>query len=158
VNARMLCFVAIGMWLATAVVAIVILVRGQTQVAADGRRAIAVTDAERNLILTEMRGMLGSVRGVVDGLAHKDLRRVAEAARASGMATVQQVPLSLMAKLPLDFKQTGMETHVGFDALAAAADGGETTDTLLARLGDRLDNCVACHSAYRLAPEPEAGK
>jgi cytochrome c556 len=74
------------------------------------------------------------------------------------MGTVQQVPLSLMAKLPLEFKQAGMEAHAGFDALATAAEGGEPTDLLLARLGERLDNCVACHRTYRLETAPEVGK
>ena len=50
----------------------------------DGRQAIVLSADEKNLILAEMRTMLGSVQGVVDGIANKDMKRVAQAARQSG--------------------------------------------------------------------------
>jgi len=102
-----------------------------------------------------MRGMLESVQGVVEGIAQRDMKRVAAAARLSGTASTQHVPMSLMAKLPLAFKQMGQVSHRGFDEIALRAESGEPEELLLERLGERLKNCIACHAAFRL---PEAEK
>lgn len=157
-NTRILSLVAIGLWVATIVVAAVFFVRGQTHMAADGRQAIDMTEDEKNLVLTEMRGMLASVQGVTAGIANKDMKRVAQAARQSGSAVAAQVPATLMAKLPLQFKQMGMAAHQGFDEIVVGAESGEPEDMLLSRLGERLNNCVACHATFRLQAEAVAAK
>jgi hypothetical protein len=150
VKKRTVSLIAIAAGVLAAIVVIVLFVRGQSYPAADGRRAIPVTDEERGVILTEMRGMLISLKGIVEGLGQKDRKRVIEAARSGGTATVQQAPLMLMAKLPTEFRQLAREMRDGFDSLAMAAESGETAERLLVRLGGCLKNCVACHTAYRL--------
>lgn len=157
-NTRILSLVAIGLWLATIIVAAVFFVRGQTQLAPDGRQAIIMTEAEKNLVLTEMRTMLASVQGVVDGIANKDMKRIAQAGRQSGSAVAGQVPATLMAKLPLQFKQMGMAAHQGFDEIVVGAESGEPEEMLLTRLGERLSNCVACHATFRLQGETVAAQ
>jgi len=147
---RLLSFTAIGLWVVTVVIAAYFFVAGSTVSSPDGRQAIKLSADEKNLILAEMRTMLGSVQGVVDGIASKDMKRVAQAARQSGSAAAAQVPASLMGKLPLGFKQLGHTAHQGFDEIVVGAESGEPEDMLLARLGERLNNCVACHATYRL--------
>ena len=155
-NTHILSITAIGLWAVTVAVAIWFFVAGRTVPSPDGRQAIVLSPDEKNLILTEMRTMLGSVQGVVDGIASKDMKRIAQAARQSGSAAAAQVPASLMAKLPLGFKQLGHAAHQGFDEIVVGAESGEPEDLLLARLGERLNNCVACHASYRLdAPAAE---
>src|SRR5512135_760596 len=100
-STRMLSVTAITLWLITIAVAGFFFVRGQTRVAPDGRTAVLLTLDERNLVLTEMRGMLGTVQGMVNGVKAGDLKQVAQAARASGMAAAADVNPALMAKLPL---------------------------------------------------------
>lgn len=149
-NTRLVSFIAIGLWAVTVAVATWLFVAGRTMTAPDGRQAIVLNADEKNLILAEMRTMLGSVQGVVDGIASKDMKRVAQAARQSGSAAAAQVPAGLMAKLPLGFKQLGHGAHQGFDEIIVGAESGEPEDLLLTRLGERLNNCVACHATYRL--------
>lgn len=149
-NTRLLSLTAIGLWVVTVAVAAYLFVAGNTVPSPDGRQAIVLNADERNLILAEMRTMLGSVQGVIDGIANKDMKRVAQAARLSGSAVAAQVPAGLMGKLPLGFKQLGHTAHQGFDEIVVGAESGEPGDMLLARLGERLNNCVACHATYRL--------
>jgi len=149
-NTRILSLTAIGLWAVTVAVAAWLFVSGRTVSAPDGREAIVLSADEKNLILAEMRTMLGSVQGVVDGIANKDMQRVAQAARQSGSAAAAQVPAGLMGKLPLGFKQLGHGAHQGFDEIVVGAESDEPEELLLARLGKRLKNCVACHATYRL--------
>ena len=149
-SARMLSVVAIALWLATVAVAGFFFIRGQTRVAADGRTAVLLAPDERDLVLTEMRGLLGSVQGVVDGVKAGNLKQVAEAARASGMAAAADVNPALMAKLPLEFKQLGLGLHRRFDEIASQADSGASREDILAALSAQLSACVACHASYRI--------
>ena len=149
-NTRALSLTAVGLWVVTVAVAAWFFVAGRTVPAPDGRQAIVLSTDEKNLILAEMHTMLVSVQGVVDGVASKNMQRVAQAARQSGSAATARVPASVKAKLPLGFKRLGNTVRQGFDEIVVGAESAEPTDFLLARLGDQLDNCVGCHAAYRL--------
>jgi hypothetical protein len=149
-TARVLSVTAIALWLVTIAVVAFFFVRGQTQVAPDGRTAVLLASDERNLVLTEMRNMLETVQVVVDGVNAGDMARVAQAARASGVAAAADVNPALMAKLPLEFKRLGLSVHKRFDQIATAADSGASREQLLASLSTQLSACVACHADYRL--------
>ena len=65
------------------------------------------------------------------------------------------VPVELMAKLPLQFKQLGLATHEGFDQIALDAKDLSDPQHSLQQLSQLMANCVACHSTYQLrAPAP----
>ena len=147
---RILPAVAIVLWLATIAVAGFFFVRGQTRVAPDGRTAVLLAPGERDLVLTEMRGMLVTVQGMVDGLKAGNLKQVALAARASGMAAAADVNPALMAKLPLEFKELGLSLHKRFDEIAAEADANASHEHILENLSTQLSACVACHASYRI--------
>ena len=149
-STRMLSIIAITLWLVTIAVAVFFFVRGQTRVAPDGRTAVLLAPDERNLVLAEMRGMLGTVQGMVDGVKVGNLNQVAQAARASGMAAAADVNPALMAKLPLEFKELGLSVHKRFDEIAAEADSGASREQMLASLSTQLSACVACHASYRI--------
>ena len=153
-STRSLAFAALGLWLVTIGVAVYMFVNGQTTKGGDGRTAIHLNSDERDLVLTEMRTMLTSVQGIVTGLSREDLEMVRTSAQASGNAIAGNVPPTLMAKLPLEFKTMGMGVHKGFDEMSVAVEQQETTDMILSRLGDQLNSCIACHAAYKL----EVGK
>jgi hypothetical protein len=157
-TARVLAITAIGLWLVTIAVAAFFFVRGQTRVAPDGRTTVLLASDERNLVLTEMRGMLEAVQVVVDGVRAGELKQVAQAARASGVAAAAEVNPALMAKLPLEFKQLGLSVHKRFDEIATGADSGASREQLLASLSTQLSACVACHAGYRLDAVPPAAK
>ena len=147
---RSLAMAAIALWAVLVAGAGFFFVRGMTTRSSDGRQAIALSPPERDLVLAEMRGMLSSVQGIVAGLAARDMKPVAAAAQASGMAAAADATPGLLAKLPLAFKDLGFSVHRGFDGLAQAIQQGASADQALARLDAQLRSCVACHAAYRL--------
>lgn len=126
------------------------IVMGSVETAPDGRRAILVSEAERDLVLGEMRDFLVAVQAIVAAGNSGDLAEATAAARRVGMAAQQGVPLSLMGKLPLEFKKLGFDTHRRFDQLALDAEQlGDPAHTL-GQLATLLTNCTACHATYSL--------
>lgn len=144
---------AILLWVISAIALGWFFVRGNTVSVPGERTAIVLQPAERELVLLEMRGLLTSVQGIVDGVNRNDMAQVAKAARASGMGSAADVNPALMAKLPLSFKQLGMSVHHAMDDIAAAAAAGKPANEVLGMLGNTLSNCVACHSAWQLKSE-----
>jgi cytochrome c556 len=116
----------------------------------DTRQRLALPPAGRDKVLAEMRHMLESVNGIVKGVAGGDLAAVETAARASGMAVAADVDPQVMQALPPFFRQLGMRTHQGFDHLADRMKAGGTRDDALRALAALTENCVTCHSTYRL--------
>ena len=157
-STRMLSVAAITLWLVTIAVAAFFFVRGQTRVAPDGRTVVLLAPDERDLVLTEMRGLLGAVQGIVEGVNAGDTEQVARAAGASGMAAAADVNPALMAKLPLAFKELGLSVHKRFDEIATEAHSGASRERMLASLGTQLSACVACHASYRIEAAPPAAK
>ena len=128
-------------------------VQGWTTEGTDGRMAIVLAPAERDLILGEMRMLLKAVHGVVTGLAGQDQeagrRQMEQAARSAGMGMAEDVNPALIAKLPLPFKQMGMSIHKDMDALADAVVQKETPQQILQRLSSMTARCTICHDMYR---------
>lgn len=149
-NTRTLSITAIALWLVTIVVLATMFVRGNTTTGSDDRTAIVLNTPERDLVLTEMRGLLTSTQAILDGLNRNDMKLVADAARAVGMGSATDVNPSLMTKLPLSFKQMGMGVHHEMDALADAAQAGKSPAEIQGMLSNTLSTCVACHSAWQL--------
>lgn len=144
---------AILLWVISAAVFITFFVRGNTVSGTDNRTAIVLKAGERELVLSEMRGLLATTQGVLEGLNQNDMKRVAQAAQASGMAAAADVNPALMAKLPLPFKSLGMSVHHDMDDLAKAAAEGKPAAELQKQLANTLAKCVACHSAWQLKAE-----
>lgn len=148
-KSRTLSLIAIGLWVVSVAVVGVLFVRGQTTMSTDGRKAIQLTAEEHDTVLAEMRGMLQTVQGVVNGLANDDMAAVAKSARASGMSHAADASPALLAKLPLDFKQLALSVHKGWDGLAQLAEAGASSDEILRRFDGQLTGCVGCHAGYR---------
>lgn len=144
-------------WLSVVILVLVLLgtmykfvFEGSTRTSTDNRLAIQLTAGEKDLVLAEMRAFLVSVQQITQGVSSKDMKLIATSARSVGLAAQQGVPGSLMGKLPLSFKQLGRDTHAQFDLLALDAEQLEDEAHSLSQLGTLLQNCVACHAAYRL--------
>lgn len=147
------CRITLGLWIVTIAVAGWFFVQGWTAKDADGRIQIVLAPGERDLILGEMRMLLKAVHGLVTGLAGQDLEadrtQMEQAARSAGMAMAADVNPSLMAKLPLPFKQMGMSIHKDMDALADGIVQKETQQQILQRLSSMTARCTTCHDMYR---------
>jgi len=148
-----LCWITLGLWIVTIGVAGWFFVQGWTTQGTDGRMRIVVAQAERDLILGEMRMLLKAVHGVITGLAGHDQEanrtQMEQAARSAGMNMAADVNPALMAKLPLPFKQMGMSIHQDMDALADAIVLKETQEQILQRLSSMTARCTTCHDMYR---------
>ncbi|MDD5390146.1 MAG: hypothetical protein PHD37_12420 [Gallionellaceae bacterium] len=118
------------------------------------RAAIYLTTEEKAHIHQEMRLFLSSTQKIVASAAANDMKGVAEAARAAGMAAAHDVPAKLREKLPMQFKKLGHLTHQGFDDLARDADSLGDASQALKQLGQVMGNCVSCHAVFRI----ETGK
>lgn len=134
------------------------LVRGSVTGSADGRTAILLAGSERDLVLAEMRGFLESVQAIVAAASRNDMATVAASARKVGSAAANEVPVTVMGKLPLEFKTLGLATHSAFDEIALEAEGIGSGEAVLAGLGTLLLNCTSCHAGYRLALEAPGAK
>lgn len=130
------------------------IVAGSTQSGEDGRTAVVLAPAERALMLREMREFVAGLQQVADALARGDMKAVAAASRAVGSARAHDVPVAMLAKLPLDFKKLAFDVHHGFDAIAQDAEGAGTPQHALGQLAAVLEHCVACHSRYQLSGTP----
>lgn len=139
---------------AVSVLVYLFVVRGATAPASDGRTAILLAPGERDLVLTEMRGFLAAVQSITDGVVKQDPAAVAAAARLAGVPAQHSVPASLVGKLPLPFKRLGFDTHGRFDQLALNVEQFGDTSQVLPELVELMNNCVACHAAYRIDLEP----
>lgn len=122
---------------------------GNTTQSDDGRTAILLNATERAHVLGEMRSLLEAVAAVTYGVAQNDMPVVSSAAKAAGMGSGGGEPLTLITKLPLEFKTLGMATHRAFDDLAMEAEGIGDTNVILGQLSSILSNCTTCHAAYR---------
>ena len=126
---------------------------GSVVAASDGREAIVLTPAERDMVLAEMRTFLETVQAVTDGVVKDDMAAVAGAARRVGSAARQGMPGSLVGKLPLGFKQLGFDTHSRFEQLALDAEQLGDGEHTLGQLAELMQNCVACHATYRFTTD-----
>lgn len=67
------------------------------------------------------------------------------------MGMAADVEPTIMAKLPLPFKQMGMSIHQDMDALADAIARHETPQQILRRLSSMTARCTTCHDMFRIA-------
>ena len=129
------------------------LIAGSATLGEDGRQVILLTPSERQVVLGEMRAFLESVQAILQGVQQQDMAQVAEAARRVGAAAQQGMPGGLMGKLPMEFKQLGLDTHRRFDQLAMNAEDLGDAAVVLEELVELMNNCVGCHGVYRIDPE-----
>jgi cytochrome c556 len=147
------CMSAFVLWILTITILGWFFIKGSTTTGSDGRTEILLSAAERDQILAEMRLLLKAVDGVVRGLGEpkRDMKQMEETARAVGMHMAADTELSIMAKLPLPFKQMGMSIHKDMDALADAVVRDEPAQQILQRLSSMTARCTACHDMYRFS-------
>jgi hypothetical protein len=144
------------LWTTIVILALIIIgmaykfiIQGSTHPGDDGRMAVELTASERTLVLSEMRLFLETIQQVTAAMGNNALPQAAPALKRVGSAARGNIPASLMAKLPISFKQLGFDTHAQFDALAEFAASGDQAQATQ-KLGQLLTNCIACHAAYQI--------
>lgn len=121
----------------------------------DKRQTVHLDDEERHIVLTEMRTFLSTIQQITQGIANEDLNKVSSAAKAMGNDASGGVSLSLIFKLPFDFKLLAADTHQKFDQIALDANSLADRDHALEQVAVLMQNCVACHALYRIELEDD---
>jgi hypothetical protein len=116
---------------------------------ADARINLKLTPQERVEFLAEMRQMLASIQGVMQGIGDSDRERIAAAARQSGNRMARATPASVRAKLPQSFRDLGGPTHLMFEELAVRAETDDM-DSLARDTAKLMNQCMACHATFRV--------
>lgn len=148
-------------WLLVALLSIVVAMFsykftvGEVKPSDDGRLAVQLSKDERNDLLLEMRTWLQNSQAILAAVSAQDFSAVANIAKSSGMAAEAATPGSLFRKLPIEMKALGFDTRKKFDEIATDAEGLKDSHHTIEQLSIAMNNCVACHAAYRFV---EAGK
>lgn len=142
--------VALLLWVATITVFAWFFIRGNTTAGSDGRTAIVLQPAERDFVMTEMRGLLAATQEIMEAGSQNDTQRIVKAARGAGMAGAADVNPALMVKLPVEFKKLAMGMHGDMDEIAKAGESGKPAPELLKMTSNALAKCVACHEAWQI--------
>lgn len=122
---------------------------GEVQPSDDGRQAVMLTKDERNALLLEMRNWLQNSQAILAAASEKDFDTVIKSARASGMAAEADTPGSLFRKIPVEMKALGFGTRKKFDEIATDAEASKDSNRIVSKLGEAMNNCIACHATYR---------
>lgn len=115
---------------------------------ADSRTSLRLTPVEKAEFLSEMRQMLASIQGIINGIAEEDRELIIKAARYSGNRMARETPESIKQKTPPAFKEIGGKTHMMFEELAIKAETDDV-DWLTSFTGDLMKQCLACHEIYK---------
>lgn len=120
------------------------------QESVDKREILQLSDTERNIVLSEMRGFVEALQVINQALAKNDRDAAAKKATEVGMAAAHSVPKELMQKLPMQFRQFGMATHRGFDELATNLKDLDDPRVAFGQLANLMSNCLSCHAIYQI--------
>lgn len=142
--------VAILLWVVTVMVFAWFFIKGNTTQSGDGRTAIMLQANERDLILSEMRGLLSATQGILDGANRGDMQSVVNASIKAGTQGAADVNPMLMAKLPIEVKTLGMSVHHDMDDIAKAAASGKPAAEITKMTAQMMSKCVACHAAWQI--------
>jgi hypothetical protein len=119
----------------------------------DTRERVRLTTLEKDRLLLEMRTMLQSLSGIMQGLVANDLVKAEKAARMSEMGPA--VDPGFDKNLPPEFLQLIARTRRRFGGLAEAIKARASRDVVLRRLAAVTATCVTCHETYRLGETRE---
>jgi len=155
---RSLVLIAFGALLAVTLAPVAGPAQSSSQAGADGRSALVLSDAERHLVLEEMRNFLAVLQTISEALPDEDMKSVAAAARKMGSGAANEIPPETVAKLPDTFKQLAGAVHTSFDTIALDAESLGDPKHTMGQVGEMLGKCNACHGIYQIAVPGPAGR
>ncbi len=120
-----------------------------TTTAEDGRQAISLTADEVSHIRSDMRLFLTAIQRITQGIAEDDMALVGEVAQMIGSDQNRAAPITLMAKLPPEFRKLDFALHGDFEAIATQAKADDNS-ALLGLLSNMLQRCNTCHESFTL--------
>ena len=140
--------------LVNAVLVYVFIFKGETTTSSDNRTELQMTDSNRDFVLLEMRDFLESVQQINEGILNNNPEIVIKAAEHSGGSVIAHAPNGLLKSLPIGFKDLGFATHAIFDEIAKDAKQNFNPNKTQEQLNVLLNNCTACHQAFKISTVP----
>ena len=121
----------------------------------DGRYSLGLNAEEKVEFLSEMRQMLTSIQQIMLGIGTGNKEMIINAARYSGNRMARATPQSVKDKTPSSFERIGGPTHMMFEELIVNAEAADETDIedmkdLAELTGVLMQNCLACHAAFKV--------
>ena len=123
---------------------------------ADQRAPLVLLDAERHIVLEEMRNFLAVLQIITDALPREDMKEIARAARTMGSGAANEIPPATVAKLPEEFKVLAGGVHTLFDLIALDAESLADPKHTTSQVSELLQKCNACHGIYQIKVGPGA--
>ncbi len=120
-----------------------------TTQAQDGREMITLTGDEAAHISGEMRHFLTAIQQISQGVAENNMEMATKAATAVSTGKTDHTPITLMAKLPPEFRKLNFSLRNQFAEMATTAQAGEREE-LLKQLSETLQRCNMCHERFTL--------
>lgn len=116
---------------------------------ADHRQIIWVSDAHKNALLSEMRVFLQASQQILAATLENDMTTVESVAREVGVKLMKGTPEEIMKQLPKGFTDIAPLAHLGFEDIADEASGLGDSQVILKRLAALQVNCVSCHTQFQ---------
>ena len=122
---------------------------------ADTRQLVKFPEAMRLHTITSMRDHLLALQEINVALSKSDFDEAAKVAeRRLGMSSLEQHGAAHLAPfMPIPMQDIGTQMHRSASRFAVEAQSASVSNDVrpaLAALGTVMQQCVACHSAYRL--------
>ena len=125
---------------------------------ADQRAPLVLLDAERHIVLEEMRNFLAVLQIITDAVPREDMKEIARAARTMGRGAANEIPPKTVAKLPEEFKVLAGGVHTLFDLIALDAESLADPKHTISQVSDLLQKCNACHGIYQIEVDRGAAR
>jgi cytochrome c556 len=124
-------------------------------VIADSRIKVDLPDMMREHMMSNMRGHLQALEIITRNLAEHNYEQAAdEAEKSLGMSSLESHGAKHLGKfMPAEMAAIGQQMHHAASRFALAARDAEVEgglDKAFGALSDVMQNCLACHSAYRV--------
>lgn len=113
----------------------------------DERISVTVQEEHRQFVMNEMRTFVEGIQQIRQGINEENPLPIIRAGRRSGVGV--DPPEELRKSLPEGFLRMGGPTHRLFEAMADSAEARFDPRVTEGQLTQVLNNCVACHQAYR---------
>ena len=122
---------------------------------ADNRIKVDLPDMMREHMMSNMRGHLQALETITRSLSEHNYEQAAdEAEKSLGMSSLQSHGAEHLGKfMPAEMAAIGQQMHHAASRFAVAARDAEIEgglDKAFGALSEVMQNCLACHSAYRV--------
>lgn len=126
------------------------------QYTVDTREMVTLSKEEKAWLMNEMRGHFLAIQTIIAATAQGDSASAQQAATDRGTKHLSDpTRLKFPQKTSESWKAFATAMHKGFDGVADSISHGAPREETLVRVAGLMQNCIGCHSTYRIVEERE---